>query len=185
MPTPARTSRPELTAIALRLVEQHGLEALTVSAVARAAGIRGPSVYKHFTDREALVTAVQIEAMEQLGATLRSGTVGSTPRARLISMAASYRGFALQRPHLYASIYSRSLADQPELAAASKRAAQPLFEELRRARVPEDRLRPLSRTLTAFLHGFVSMQIVNAFRLGGDLEHDFEASLATILAGLD
>jgi hypothetical protein len=39
----------------------------------------------------------------------------------------------------------------------------------------------LSRTLTAFLHDFESMEIVHAFRLGGDIEEELDEGLETIL----
>lgn len=184
MPTPAKTSRAQLIAIARRLVEAGGPDALTVSAVAAKAGVRGPSIYKHFADRDALLKAVEIEVLAELERTLRAGTKGRTPGQRLRSMAETYRAFAVSKPHRYAALYSRDAADDPELAAACLASARPLFEELERAGVPEARIRPLSRTLAAFLHGFVSMEIVNAFRLGGDIDSDFAASLDTILRGL-
>jgi AcrR family transcriptional regulator len=184
VPSPAKTSREELIAIALGLVEAGGVAALTVSAVAQSAGIRGPSIYKHFTDRMALLKAAEIVVLGELEAVLRAGTSGRTPSARLKSMAATYRHYAKRHPRRYELIYSRNVTDDPELAAACRTAAQPLFEELRKAGVAERRILTLSRTLTAFLHGFVSMEIVDVFRLGGDLERDFEESVTTILREL-
>jgi AcrR family transcriptional regulator len=181
LPTPAKTSREELIALARRLVDADGPEALTVSAVAQSAGVKAPSLYKHFADRDALLKAVEIDVLHELEATLRMGTKGTTPRARLTSMAASYRDFAREQPHRYAVIYSRNVADDPELAAACLLAARPLFEELERAGVAAARILPLARTLTAFLHGFVSMEIVNAFRLGGSVGQAFDEGLETIL----
>ena len=96
-------------------------------------------------------------------------------------MAGTYRRFALERPRRYEVIYSRNAFDDPEIAAACLFAAKPLFDELRKAGIIENRILPLSRTLTAFLHGFVSMEIVNAFRLGGDIEEAFDEGLETIL----
>ena len=185
MPTPAKTSRPQLLAIARRLVVEHGAEALTVSAVAQSAGVKAPSLYKHFADRLDLFRGLEIDILAELEAVLRAGTQGRTPGERLRSMAATYRHFARSNPHLYAILYSRDITSDPELVAACLSAAQPLFAELRAAGVPEERIGPLSRTLTAFLHGFVSMEIVNAFRLGGDLDSDFALSLDTILEEVD
>jgi AcrR family transcriptional regulator len=181
LPTPPKTSHAELVAIALALVESDGPEALTVSAVAQAAGVKAPSLYKHFADRAALLRAVEFAVLDDLEATLRSETKGRTPRTRLRSMAASYRRFANSKPRRYEAIYSRDAFTDPELTAACRKAAMPLFEELRAAGVAEGRVLPLSRTLTAFLHGFVSMEIVDAFRLGGNLDADFAESVETIL----
>lgn len=184
MPTPAKTSPKELVAIARRLVETTGAEALTVSAVAQRAGVKAPSLYKHFADRLALLKAVEIEVLGDLERTLRAGTRGETPRQRVAAMAAAYRAFAMEKPLRYGVIYSRNAADDPEIAAACLFAARPLFEELERAGVAPGRILPVSRTLTAFMHGFVSMEIVNAFRLGGDIDEAFEQGLETILREL-
>ena len=182
MPTPAKTSLDQLVAIARTLVDQGGADALTVSAVAQSAGVKAPSLYKHFADRAALLKAVEIAVLHELEGVLRRETKGKTPAARLRSMARVYRRFALEKPHRYEVIYSRNAFDDPEIAAACLFSAKPLFEELRTAGIAEARILPLSRTLTAFLHGFVSMEIVKAFRLGGDIDRDFEESVATILA---
>jgi AcrR family transcriptional regulator len=181
LPTPAKTSRRELVAIALGLVEAEGAAALTLSAVAQRAGVKAPSLYKHLADRAALLKAVEIAVLDELEQTLRRETKGRTARQRLHSIARAYRRFATARPHRYAAIYSRDVAADPELTEACRRAAQPLFEQLQGAGVAAARVLPLARTLTAFLHGFVSMEMVSAFRLGGNLERDFTASLETIL----
>lgn len=184
MPTPAKTSPKALVAIARGLVETTGAEALTVSAVAQRAGVKAPSLYKHFADRLALLKAVEIEVLAELERTLRAGTKGKTPRERVASMAVAYRQFAKDKPLRYGVIYSRNAANDPELAAACLFSAKPLFEELEQAGMAPGRILPVSRTLTAFLHGFVSMEIVNAFRLGGDVGEAFDEGLETILREL-
>ena len=91
MPTPAKTSRDQLVALAIALIDTGGIHALTVSAVAHAAGIRGPSIYKHFTDRLALLKAVEIDVLASLEKVLRAGVRGRTSRQRLMNLAAVYR----------------------------------------------------------------------------------------------
>lgn len=182
MPTPAKTSPAALTAIARRLVEASGPEALTMGQVAQSAGVKAPSLYKHFADRAAILKAVEIGILHELEAYLRRETQGFTPRERLTSMAIAYRRFGLAAPNRYKAIYSGNAFNDPDIRAACLASAQPLFEELRAAGISETRMLPLSRTLVAFLHGFVLMEIGNAFNLGGDIEEAFASSLVTILA---
>lgn len=181
MPTPAKTSLPALVAIARDLVDDGGAEALTVSAVAQRAGVKAPSLYKHFADRAALLRAVEISILHDLEAVLRADMKGRTSYARLRSMAESYRRFAATQPQRYAMLYRRDALDDPAIAEACRFAAEPMFEEMRAAGLSEDRVLPLARTLTAFMHGFVSMEIAHAFRLGGNLETAFASSIETIL----
>ncbi len=184
MPTPAKTSLPALVAIARRLVDANGPDALTVSAVAQSAGVKSPSLYKHFADRAALLKSVEIEILHELEAFLRREMTGDTPKARLHSMAEAYRRFGKTAPNRYRVIYSGNAFTDPEIRAACLFSAQPLFEELRAAGIAEDRVLPVSRTLVPFLHGFVLMEIGSAFNLGGDVDEAFELGIGTILAGV-
>lgn len=184
MPTPAKTSPDALIGIARSIVEARGAEALTIAAVAEAAGVKGPSLYKHFADREVLLKEVEIASMHELEAVLRRETAGRTPKQRLRSMAVAYRRFALAVPHRYQMIYRSSGAEDPRIAEASRFSGQPLFEELQAAGIPPKRLLGLARMLVAFLHGFVSMENAKAFRLGGDVDQAFEDALETILGTL-
>ena len=181
MPTPAKTSREELACIARRLVETAGPDALTLGAVAAAAGIKTPSLYKHFTDRAAVLKAVEIAVLGELEAHLRRETRGADPRSRLKAMARAYRAFGTDLPNRYRVIYSGNAFIDPEIREACLFSAQPLFEELRAAGIAEERVLPLSRTMVPFLHGFVLMEIGNAFNLGGDVDEAFESGLDTIL----
>ena len=181
MPTPAKTSRETLIGIALSLVEAGGADAVTIAAVAQAAGVKGPSLYKHFADRKALLLATEIAVLNELEAMLRRETKGRTAKQRLRSMATAYRRFALDVPHRYGMIYRRDIGENAELAAACLFSARPLFEELEAAGIKPKDVLAISRTLVAFLHGFVSMEIAQAFRLGGDIDEAFEEGLSTLL----
>ena len=165
-------------------MEAGGVEALTVSAVAQGAGVKAPSLYKHFVDRAALLKAVEITILLELEAELRRETRGKTPKARLKSMAHAYRRFGKAAPNRYRVIYSGNAFTDPEIREACLFSAQPLFEELRAAGIAEDRVLLVSRTMVPFLHGFVLMEIGSAFTLGGDVDQAFELALETILKGL-
>ena len=41
-----------------------------------------------------------------------------------------------------------------------------------------------ARLLTAFAHGFVSMELAGAFRLGGDVDEAYRFAIDSIVAGL-
>jgi AcrR family transcriptional regulator len=185
LPTPAKTSAAELLSIAQGLVEETGPEALTLGALATRAGIKAPSLYKHYADRSAVLKAVEIALLHNLEAAIRRATTGSTPKARMKAMARGYREWGKASPNRYRAIYSGNAFVDPEILEACVFAAQPLFDELRAAGVPEDRILPQSRTLVPFLHGFVLMEIGSAFNLGGDVDEAFEMGLETILRSIE
>jgi AcrR family transcriptional regulator len=154
---------------------------VSIATVARLAGIKAPSLYKHFADRAALLTAVEEAVLRQLEARLRQIGVGA-PRERVFAMAHAYRTFGREAPLRYGMIYRRDAAAETLLGQVYRLAAQPLFEAIEAAGVPPQRLLGIARTLVPFLHGFVCMEIAQAFRFGGSLDDDFAAALEIILA---
>ena len=59
-PSPARTTSAEILAAGRAVLEDEGLDALTMASVAGRVGIRPPSLYKHVRDRSELVTLVDL-----------------------------------------------------------------------------------------------------------------------------
>src|SRR6516164_156826 len=66
--------REALVQAALREAEQGGAEAISIKALAKQLGVSQPAPYRHFADREALLTAVTAEAFRQLSAILHEVT---------------------------------------------------------------------------------------------------------------
>jgi AcrR family transcriptional regulator len=180
-PARARTSPDAIVAAARALLAREGPAGVTMQAVGAAAGVRGPSLYKRFADRAALLRAVESAARADLGARLARQTADD-PVQRLRGMATAYRAFAHEAPHVYALLFAPG-----EAAAEGVReraaAAGPVLAVTRNLCGAEAAL-PAARLLTAFLHGWVSMELAGAFQLGGDVEAAFDFALTTLLSAL-
>lgn len=183
MPLPAKTSDADIVAATLELVGLHGRTGFTMRDVAGAVGIQAPSLYGRFADRSALLAAVELELWGRLGRALARAPRSSDPVRALTAQARAYRAFAKANPRGYALIFDA----EAERSEAGKRARAaglapglPAFEAL----VGERDALKAARVLTPFLHGFVSMELAGAFRLGSGIDDAFEHGVATILAGL-
>jgi AcrR family transcriptional regulator len=90
----AEERREQLLDVTKRLVGEGGFHALTVDAVARAAGISRPIVYEHFGDLAGLLEAMlrreSAAALAQLAEILPEQTGDGDPRGELI---AALRGY--------------------------------------------------------------------------------------------
>jgi AcrR family transcriptional regulator len=182
MPAVAKTSDDEIAAAARRLLEA-GPGEFSMAAVAEATGVRAPSLYKRFADRRALLARVRRDAYAELGVALASVGEGSTDRARLRAMATTYRKFATTHPRSYALLFSSD--DESDKATSEARVASvtPALTILQRAVGPERAL-DAARTLTAFLHGHITMAQAGAFHLGGDVDGAFKYGLDRVLDGI-
>jgi AcrR family transcriptional regulator len=107
--------RDALVQSALRQVELGGPESVSISALAKQLGVSQPAPYKHFADREALLTAVTVEAFRQFLATLRAALAKQSKRSKLSRLAQATVDFGLRRGGLYRLMFvSRVTASAPK-----------------------------------------------------------------------
>jgi AcrR family transcriptional regulator len=185
MPAPARTSREAIVEAARALLEEAGLDAVVMSAVAERVGVRGPSLYKHVADRSALIRAVGDLVTADLRATLDRAMSTGDPAADLRALALAYRAFVRANPNGYGLLFAHL---EPDLQADPEAVAdlgRPIVAAITRL-IGRDGPEALeaSRTLVAWAHGFVSMELAGGFRLGGDLDAAYATGIDLILAGI-
>jgi AcrR family transcriptional regulator len=168
MPAPERTTLDAIVSAGASILESDGLDALTMNAVAARVGVKAPSLYKRVRDRDALVRLVADAATRSL--TLRLKAAEPTVQA----LAGAFRSFAYEQPAAFRLIMSP--AADPELLAVASEPALQLAEQLAGER---DAL-PAARLLTAWVVGFLTMELSGAFRLGGDLDDAFAYGLARL-----
>lgn len=184
MPTPARTSIAGIVAAARGIVETAGADGLTMQRVASTVGVRAPSLYKHVHDRGDLLRLVVDDALRELTAAVDACAATDDPGRDLAALAGAYRRFAHDHSATYGLLYQPLPGDAgPDpsvLAGASARVLR-----VAGALAGEAQALEAARTVVAWVHGFVSMELAGAFRLGGDVDAAFAYGverLATALA---
>ena len=182
-PAPARTSNDAIVAAARRILESDGLSAVTMRSVAEAVGVKGPSLYKRVPDRAALLRAVSDGVVADLARTLARATETDDPRTDLRATVVAYRDFVRRNPNgyrlLFADLPAGANADPASLAALG----EPIVRAMGRLAGEADALEA-ARTLVAWAHGFVTMELAGAFRLGGDLDAAYAFGIESILVGV-
>ena len=181
-PAPARTSTDAIVAAARRILEAGGLTSVTMRSVADAVGVKGPSLYKRVPDRAALLRAVSESVVADLTRTMARATESGDPRADLRAAAVAYRTFVRG---IRTAIGSSSRTS-PRRTRTHRRwppLGEPVVEAMTRLAGPSDALEG-ARTFVAWAHGFVSMELAGAFRLGGDLDAAYAFGIEAILDGV-
>lgn len=172
MPTPARTSLDQIVATGRAIVEIDGLEGLTMQKVASVVGVRSPSLYKHVASRGELVKLIVESVAEELGETLDAAATGEDAQGDLLSQANALRDFAHRQPESYRLVFA-SIPDEwrpdPERLT---RASAAVLRTAAALAGPDDSLQA-ARLITAWAHGFLTMELAGAFRLGGDVDEAF------------
>jgi AcrR family transcriptional regulator len=172
MPTPARTSVAAIVQAGRAILEADGVDGLTMQRVARAVGVRPPSLYKRVRDRAELVRLIAGDVAHELTVTLDEAAASGNPRDDLRGLAHAFRAFARTHPEGYRLLFAR-LPDgsglDPELNA---RASAALLRTAAALAGPDHALEA-ARTVVAWATGFISMELADAFRLGGDVDRAY------------
>lgn len=175
MPAPAQTSMPAVVAAGRQILEREGLTALTMQRVAAAVGVRAPSLYKRVTGRDDLVRLILEDIALELTAALDQAATTGDPRQDLRALANTFRTFAHARPAAYALLFAPHPADGIARATTDRSSAAVLRTAA--ALAGQDRALPAARTIVAWAHGFVSMELAGAFQLGGDVDEAWRFGL--------
>jgi len=183
VPTPARTSLDEIVAAGREILDAEGLDGLTMDRVARAVGVRGPSLYKRVRDRGELIHLIANAAALELGDLVgEAATTGDASRS-LRAMVDALRAFARAKPSSYGLLFDR-LPDtwRPDRPIV-ERVVAPLFRTVAVLAGPERELEA-ARTVVAWARGFIEMELADAFQLGGSIEDAYEFGIERLIAAI-
>ncbi len=173
MPTPAHTSVDDIIRAGRAVLEEEGLEGLTMQRVATAVGVRAPSLYKRVRGRADLLRLIANDIAFELGATLDAAATSGDPSTDMRRLAEAFRGFAHAKPAAYGLLFARlpegSRLDPEPNARASEAVLRTATSLAGSAHALD-----AARTVTAWTHGFVSMELAGAFRLGGEVDRAFD-----------
>jgi AcrR family transcriptional regulator len=165
----------EILAAARALLDDEGLEKLSMRNLAERLGIRAPSIYKHFSGKEALEAALISQGFEEQAALFEAMSAQSEDPVSAI--AAAYREFAQRHPGLFRLMYDSPL-DRSLLTPGSEEAAA--APAIRAFGGDGD----LARAAFAFVHGMTVLELGGRFPPGADLDAAWQRGLAALQAAI-
>jgi len=122
---------------AWKQIAESGAPALSLRAIARRLGITAPAIYNYFPDRDALVTALIVEAFTALGQSQKAAIRNLPPGdllTRVTSLGLAYRDWAIAYPQRYQLIFGTPIpgyqAPEDITLPAAAWALLPLIETL-------------------------------------------------------
>jgi AcrR family transcriptional regulator len=114
--------RQALIDTAVELLGERGAEAFSMAEASRRLGVAASAPYRHFADRDALLTAVAMRAADLLTEQLHRTAASGPPAQRLAAAARAYVHFASDQRPLFQALAGSGLSKgiSPELAAATQ-----------------------------------------------------------------
>lgn len=165
--------RRVLLAAATNLLDEHGIDAVTVRAVAREADVAHSAPANHFKDRTALLTQLAVEAFQALIRDVDDacGRSGTTKREQLEAFAQVVVGFAFSFPNRYRLLWRTDCIDQSK--AEFQIAGGAIYERLRQIMELGEKSRQLSPdthviAAWALVHGYICLRLDGTLTAGED-----------------
>lgn len=181
---PAKVSREALIEQAWHLIEEDGVDTLSLGKLAAAMGIKAASLYHHFPSKASLLQAVNTRTVTELVAAMQraSEPTSDAPPARMRRMAQAYRAYALAHPAIFSFAFSNSPQEIQPDAALAEQLVLPLQAVMAQISGEERSLAALRGAL-AIVHGFAILELGGQFRRGGNLDEAFQQVIDVYLAG--
>jgi AcrR family transcriptional regulator len=180
MAYPSKTDPDQILETAIGILEQDGREALSMRKLAEAIDLKAPSLYRHYTDRNALEQAIAVRAATQLHDMLEQAIRPlRSPSKVLHQSARTYCKFASEHPELYDLMMTNFT---PASVQESKNLWNFVLEIVARVTGnPDDTSAAVA--LWSFLHGFVTLERNGLFGPSGP-QHALEIGIDVLIAGL-
>ena len=169
---------------AARLVDEEGIEQISLSRLAERLGIRTPSLYNHITGLSGLKHDLTLYCLRDLLDRLLRATSGKSRAEAIIALADTYRAYGRETPGRYAfSLQAPDPCDQ-EVLEISRQLVDVVQAVLAPYALGEEEAIHAIRSLRSIVQGFISLEIAGGFGMPVDMDASFHWLSDLFIAGL-
>ena len=163
MPTRVETAaatRQALLDAAGALLDSGGPNAVTLRQVGARAGVTRSAPYRHFADKESLLTALATQAWSDIGDTVEALAFSADPppKESLRIALGSLVTLGRSRPHLYRLMFTTPVSDPTAAVRAAER-AQNLYLEIVGRCIGPEQVNQYGGLLMTSVHGIVDFEL--------------------------
>lgn len=167
------------------LIEENGMSAFSMRALAEKLGVKTASLYAHIKSMDALFTEVGLSALNDQKTAQLAAIEGKDGDAAVFALAESYRTFAKNHAALYQFIMQMPMSKDETLQTAAVMTAEPSLQVLQGCSISGERRMHWQRVLRGVMHGFVSQEASGYFsHYPVDLEESYRLAIQCVIDGL-
>ncbi len=141
------------------LEEEDGAGGLSLRAAARRAGVSTAAPYRHFPDRNALLSAVAAVGYTELGSELAAVNAAPETFDDLAEIAVAYVGFALRRPGLFRVMFAEGCDTTSPDRVAAVAAIHDYLGSIVKQTMPDADPESTATALWALVHGLAFLHL--------------------------
>jgi len=172
---------------AATLVNEEGVEALSLSRLAEKLGIQTPSLYNHVDGMGGLRRELALFNAQALSDCFVNAAIGKAGVEGLMAIAQAYRAYIKAAPGLYlASLRSSNTQSPPdlELQQAESRSLQVVLTVMASLGLHDEEAIHAVRGLRSVVHGFATLEVAGGFGMPLDCDESFRRLVQALVRGL-
>ncbi len=170
---------------AVRLVDEEGLEQLSLGHLAERVGVRTPSLYNHVAGLSGLKRDLAVYSVRDLLDRILRATVGKSRAEAIVALADAYWSYAREAPGRYALTQQAPDAGDQEWLTVAQRTVDVVRAVLAPYRLSEEDAIHAIRGLRSIVHGFISLEVAGGFGMPIDQNASFHWLISLFIAGLE
>ncbi|MCP2337429.1 TetR/AcrR family transcriptional regulator [Actinomadura rupiterrae] len=144
---------------ALELLEEDGATGLSLRAVARRAGVSSMAPYRHYPNRDALISAVAAEGYRELARDLAAAHPAPATPDDLVDIGVAYIRFALDRPAMFRVMFAEPCDPANDERVAAVAAITDYVRDIVHRVFPGAEPEPLANAVWALVHGLAFLHL--------------------------
>ena len=171
---------------AAELVEEKGLENVSLLQVAERLGVKSPSLYNHLSGLQELSSGIAKLAISRLEDTIRSAAVGRSKEDALVAIATTYRKFAKENPELYKAILRFPDYNDSSVQEVGHAVVRILYQVMEPYHYSKEETIHFVRGFRSALHGFVSLEEAVFFQsTEANVDKSYEQLVSRLISTLN
>jgi AcrR family transcriptional regulator len=159
--------------VALALIDEKGLDALSLAAVAERAGVAAPSLYKHVGSLADLRALMAERIVRQVTTIFAGEVMGRAGDDAVIALMRAYRAYVLSNPARYRLVPLDPLRQGIALATAAAELIDVFYAVLRSYGLEASAATHAIRRLRATAHGFATLEAGGGFGMDEDVDTSY------------
>jgi AcrR family transcriptional regulator len=179
------TAQERLLKGATILVNQRGLDDLSMSELAQALNVRTPTLYSHVAGIDDLKRLLALHGLAELDRAMARATIGISGPDAVRAVLNAYREFVEENPGLYTATVPTPPRSDREWSAAVDRLMDTFLASLRYYGLRGAEKVHALRGLRSLVHGFVSLESSGALKHPVNRNDSFAWLVESFLAALE
>jgi AcrR family transcriptional regulator len=176
--------RASVVEAAVKLIDEEGIEQLSLGRLAERLGVRTPSLYNHVAGLPGLKHDLTLYCLHDLLDLILRSTVGKSRAEAIFALADAYRAYAREAPGRYALTVQAPDPGDQEVQALAQQLVDVVRAVLAPYRLGEEVAIHAIRGLRSIVHGFISLEVAGGFAMPVDLDASFHWLINLFITGL-